>query len=294
MVGESRPISAAHWMGVRLCRRDDLAHLHHRLGDVGGEGPPGVARQGGGFAQQFLLHRVDLGGEDDGGEAARGVGLGRVHQVAGGAEAAPAGLRVPAPGHRLRRGHAPLRRGEAGAGPDPQAAVAHHLHPGRERRGEIDQRSDAGSHELGIGQAHGRLAAGIVEPVGLAALEQPGHLLLGHAMVLAHAAHARLSGGMGMDVDQAGHDQHAGGVDQFTLERAGRMRRNGGDAAILDQDIAAMRIGVGGAVPQDGPGGVSNEGAHERSSPSGAPRRKAQRIGTWLGRRRPGRARYST
>ena len=185
--------------------------------------------------------------------------LGEVHKADGLFEVAPTTRLVPLETELVPALELPVRIGEERADVHPKAAPPGAVEPAFEGARKVHHGGDPGEQELRVGHLHRRPSPRLVEGEGAGPLVEPGVVHLGHPVVLAHPLAGRFGVRVGVEVDEAGHDEAPRAVDDAV--RGARVAPADVDDAVAGEgDVPTPKVAVAAAVPGRDPGGVSNHG----------------------------------
>ena len=259
----------------------DFLHLPHALGRVERVGDLALAGRVEGVAQEVGGAVLDLRGGDDAGQAAGGLVRQPVDEGERGVQPLAPRRLVPGEVEPVIDLQLPGPRAEGGGEEAAQAALREEVGPAGEQPADVHQGGDAGEQELAGRRLEPRLHVLVAEAAeGLAAFVEAGHVVVAHAVLLAQAALDGLVLRVGVDVDEAGHDHQLAAADRV-LRLAGEAGADVDDAVVREGhvDVAGVDVARAGRVPDDGPGGVADEGGRH-----GRLRRLARKYGGFAGR----------
>src|SRR5262245_35925586 len=198
--------------------------------------------------------------------------LGKIDEATGTLESVPARLFVPGIVELVPVFGKPAGIPEHRRQNTADARFGKRVEPAFEGNRQIDDGGDAAEEELGERDPHRRdRSLGIVVEDGQELVKRTVPEA-GAAALVGNALAQRLSGGMRVDVDEAGQQQALGAID-LGVGRLGiaLAHENNVAAAHRHVEIAPIDMAGAGLIPGDDPGGIAKNGGVRHLRPTLAP-----------------------
>ena len=245
-----------------------FVELNDTLRRVYLERPTLFLGQGHAVLQQLRRTGVDLGRHDHGAEAAARVSLRGRDEIGGVFERAPPGGLVPFVFDQVTILGDPAGRAIHRCRVGAHAACGHQIHPAVVDHGQIDDGGDPAHKKFAIGHRVGRLQGILLallqvhgvgrQKQGLGIVET-AHVKLGVADFLDNALADRFRHAVGMDVDQARHDEQVAAIDLVVGGTVVALANEGnGVAGEHHIRVAQVTVRRSVVVPGGHPSGVSD------------------------------------